>query len=369
MQISQFSHEVIFVIRLENKTLSLDNIAYHLRKCLRGKNTNIDEVSSNKIILCEENESFAKPAFYIPSELEKIVSLHPETRISKEMSRMNGGTRRHSATLAWEIEKVKLKIGSFYKNNYKKKFPDIQFNKIESSISPQDFDKLSLVSSYQGIKYFAHWLHDDVPTFELAKEFAQPFSIKSEYWHDNKQYANIFDQSWSWLEDGYIKKLYIFQDYSQNRLKVERYKKLRKKIRRKFSSVNNGGFVYIKRGNTGKNVRTLNNENELIDSLVKLNFVIIDITSDPLTKTIQYLLDAKFVLTIEGSHSTHALYTIAEDACLMVIVSPTLFSNTAKDWVESLDMDYGFVVGTDEGANSFSVDLNSVFKTIEMMLG
>lgn len=354
-------------MRINKNKFSFQNLIYHAKKYSAPESPRLESISSNKIILCDEHTTFEKSAFFLSSELENIIALHPETTISKEMSRMNGGLRTHCATIAWEIDGAQLKKRSIFIKNYKKTFSEIKTNKIDQSIRPQDFDKLALVSSYQGTKYFAHWLHDDVPTFELAKKFGKPFSMQSEYWHHNKEYAEIFDQSWSWLMDGYIRKLYLFQDFSQNKLKVERYQKLRKKLRDKYSALNPGGFVYIKRGNTGKNIRTLNNEAELINELLKLDFKILDITSDSLTTIVENLLDAKFVLTIEGSHSTHALYTMSADAGLMVIVSPTFFSNTAKDWVESLGMNYGFVVGKQQISGGFNVDINSLLKTIELM--
>ena len=77
-------------------------------------------------------------------------------------------------------------------------------------------------------------------------------------------------------------------------------------------------YVYLKRGQTGV-VRTIRNEDEIIDTLVKRGFQVVDITSDSLDSIIQTLLNAKIVVSLEGSHLAHWIYTAPDNGGLLVL--------------------------------------------------
>lgn len=349
------------------KKLQHENFRYIINRLIKGQG-NLVNVASDQIEICSPQHGYVEPSFYFKHELKNILHYHPETTTEIEMQRINGGKVIHHATICWEIRDAYISGYNIYKKNFKKTYP--QSNKlisaqsnlteVESSLS------LALASSYQGIKYFGHWLRDDTVTYQLAEEYGLPISFQTDNWSDKAVYSNIFEQNWGKHYQGEINKLFLFQDYAQNSYRVERYKKIRSKVRKCFLSKNSGGYVYLKRGLTGNNVRNLVNEEYLIETLIKFNFIILDITKDSLPFIIENLLDANLVITIEGSHQNHVLYTLAERGSLIILQPPNMFNNSAKDWCNVLGFKHGLTIckATKEG---FEVNVENIIRLIEIM--
>lgn len=136
-------------------------------------------------------------------------------------------------------------------------------------------------------------------------------------------------------------------------------------LRSHITARNAGAKVYLKRGNTGNNIRNLLNENELIQRLQQDGFIIADITKDSFHAIIEKLLDCDLVVTIEGSQHNHALFTLSENGTLINIQSPTIFNNVAKDWCSALGFKHGFTV-CEETEGGFRVDIDSLLKVIDI---
>ncbi len=349
------------------KKLKHDNINYLINRLIKGPSS-LANIASNQVEVCPAQKGYVEPSFFFSEEMGNILRYHPETNVEIEMQRIKGGEVIHDATICWEIKDAYIIGNNLYKNNYKKTYPQLNDSKsIKSSISEiESTGHLALTSSYQGVKYFGHWLRDDVVTYLLAAKYGLPISFQTEEWADKPLYSKIFDQNWEKHYQGRIHKLFLFQDYAQNSYRQERYKELRRNIRKEYFPKNPGGNVYLKRGLTGNNIRNLTNEDFLINTLEKLNFIILDITKDPLEFIIENLMDANLVITIEGSHQNHALYTLGEGGSLIIIQPPSMFNNSAKDWCNILDFKHGITICKSR-ENGFEVNIHSVLKLIEFM--
>lgn len=338
------------------------NINYLLKRLIHGRG-DIADIADERIEIYPSTNSFVQPSHFFENELQNILKYHPETTQKIEMLRIKGGPVVHQATICWQINNAYISDNAIYKKNFKKIFP--------KCISPEkkvlvNNDELALVSSYQGIKYFGHWLRDDVITYIAAKQFGQPINFPTPSWPDKRIYSDVFDQCWNQHYLGKIKTLSIFQDFAQNDYRLERYKQLRSLVRAKYNSAKNNGYIYLKRGLTGANVRNLVNEEKLIETLEKYNFTILDITQHSLEYLIENLLDAKLVITLEGSHQNHVLYTLADSGSLIILQPPNLFNNSAKDWCNVLGFKHGLSIckATEEG---FVVNIETIIKLIEFM--
>ena len=122
------------------------------------------------------------------------------------------------------------------------------------------------------------------------------------------QYQTYFTQNWAPTTRAFIDHLIIFQDFSHNRLKQDRYKELRRRIRAQVPRDGRTTYVYLRRGRTGA-LRTIQNEREIIDELIKCGFVIVDVGSDDLGHIVGTLSNAELVISLEGSHVAHCTYT------------------------------------------------------------
>ena len=169
-------------------------------------------------------------------------------------------------------------------------------------------------------------------------------------------YPRLFDQDWTPTRRAEIGRLVWFDDLSHNSSKAERYRALREKIRTRCKPSDLKSVVYLKRGQSGE-TRQLINEDTIIQTLEET----------PLDVTIAALIDCQLVIGVEGSHLSHAVYTLQPKGGVLVIQPPSRFYNAHKDWVDSLGMHYGFVVG-DAAERGFSLSVNDLLRTIELMI-
>lgn len=345
--------------------MNIDEFKYVFSKLGRKART-IDEIAYKKEVICPAEIIPGKKAKFLDGQFEKIINFHYESSLELEQKRVMGHDREHHETIAWHIRDITLHSNRMYKSGFVSHFPT-DYRKFESSANSHA-SSYALCTSWAGIKYFGHWLHDDVVTYEIAKKYGDVISLPTAPWSDKDAYTKYFDQNWNNHLYGKIHSLVIFQDYSQNSNKVARYQALRKKIRRKLSEAetNQDKLVYLRRGATGKNRRILENEDDLINSLDKKGFIVVDIEKHSGHEIVEQMLGANLVVTLEGSQQTHALYTLKDRGALINITPPELFTAVAKDWTEAIGFDFGFLLG-DKSEKGFTVNIDNLFKTIDLV--
>ena len=78
-------------------------------------------------------------------------------------------------------------------------------------------------------------------------------------------------------------------------------------------------------------------------------------------------MNARLVVSLEGSHVSHCTYTIPESSGLLILQPSNEFSAVHRDWAESLGVKFGFVVGSvvDHGYHFSVLD---ILRTIDLML-
>lgn len=318
-----------------------------------------NEVCDEHIIINEPEPYDYPPSLYLPHQLENIVALHPETFKQAEEDRIHGEKGFHQPIEAFRIKGVKLRQAGLYKRNWRSYFPHVPAPP-ENPVCING-GSYALASSYSGIQYFGHWLRDDLTTLLMAKEFAEPFCVRTPEWPDKATYLDIFDQPWPQVDHADFDEIYFFIDYSQNSHKVGRFRHFREKLRTKIKPKLDGHIVYLRRGDTGAVKRIISNEAEMIKALEDSGVIIVDITKDPIEEIIQTLLNARLFITIEGSQAAHSIYTISDGGGYLSIVPPCMFNNPAKDWMTALGVKYGFVVGERDG-DAFKVDIPDLLK-------
>jgi Glycosyltransferase 61 len=348
--------------------LNYNHVKFQISKRWYGE-ASISDIASECIELCPPETGEGSRAIYLPDQLDKVVRPAPESNIELEKSRIGAGPRQHMPTVAYKINDAYISSTAIYKKNFCSRYPVSNFSQPVLGGTPVDPSQpLSMTSSWTGVKYFGHWLLENVPTYMLAKDFGTPISMRTGVWADKARYGQLFQQSWNQYYTGKVSTLYLFQDFSENSLKVKRYRALRTALRQALRPKYGDHLVYLKRGGGGANVRKIVNEAELVEALANKNFKIVDLEKDPVESVIAQLLDAKLVVTLEGSHANHANYTLADDGGVLFLMAPRLFTNMNKGWTDAMGLDYGFVVGDDIDDNSFSMDISNVLKTIDLML-
>jgi hypothetical protein len=121
----------------------------------------------------------------------------------------------------------------------------------------------------------------------------------------------------------------------------------------------------LRRGTTGV-ARLISNEVQLIDALVQRGFVIADIQSDSLEQLLGKLVNAKIVISLEGSHVAHCCFSLSERSALIVLSIPTRFTGVHRGWADARSIRYGFIVGS-ETLEGFHYEPKEVLQTLDLM--
>src|SRR5262249_51543014 len=148
-----------------------------------------------------------------------------------------------------------------------------------------------------------------------------------------QKYQTYFAQDWTPTDRARIDHLVMFQDFPQNSLKRKRYQTLRERIKAHYRPSGRDTYVYLRRGQTGV-VRTIQNEEEIIDALVRRGFQVVDITIDSLDQIIETLRNAKIVISLEGSHLAHWIFASPEKSGLLVMQPADRFIALQRAYAE-----------------------------------
>ena len=343
--------------------MQLDHIAYYLKRALGCKALSIEQVASNKRVLCPAEHGAARPAIYLKGDLERITGYPSTTTAEREWARVKGGRVEHAATKAYQVENSRCLGGFLYSGMWKMPlvsgWPNLMprgcFESVEDAV---------MVSSYCGNRYFGHWVTDDLPLQLAGSELGTPVvhGVRS-YIHADG-YLKLFELNPRVLESAEIQKLTIISDYSQNSYKRIRYQSMREGLRKKIKAPPSVPGVFVRRGVTGVS-RELTNEREIERYLESLGFISISPEELSPEEILRKSLGARFVVGCEGSHMGHFLYSIGENGTLICLEPPYQFTAVHKDYADCLGYNFGVVVG-DQSGHGFSIPVSSLEQVMEL---
>jgi hypothetical protein len=77
-------------------------------------------------------------------------------------------------------------------------------------------------------------------------------------------------------------------------------------------------------------------------------------------------MDAKIVVTMEGSHFCHCWFWPENSSGVITLQPPDRFTSIAKGWLDAVSARFGFVVGDRrDGGSWFSI--LDILKTVDLM--
>jgi hypothetical protein len=345
-------------------------VAPHIRNIKRlflGAGTLASQAYRQEV-LYEEEKATIHPVIFLPGQIDKItgtgfVLVSKEDQISRVLSR----SVTHGKTIAYHIKEAILFDGSIYHGRLRHFVAEKSL--FQSSSQVRRLETVGLASSYSGTKYFGHWLADDCLQYLLAEKHGQPLCLRRPTGGEmhRKKYETYFGQDWSWTDRALINHLIVYQDFAQNGLKRARYKILRARLRERFHHGKIGGsLVYLRRGGTGTQ-RLIENEQEIVDVLTKNGFVTVNVEMDTLEHLLGVLAGAKLVISIEGSHAAHCIFSVPENSGLIALQPPDRFMAFHRDWTEAVGVRFGFVVGVTDGIG-YRFSTSEILRTVDLML-
>jgi hypothetical protein len=226
--------------------------------------------------------------------------------------------------------------------------------------------EIVLANSLQGLKFFGHWLGDDCTAFEAFRDHPALWSVRRHAWSDMAYYEGAFRQDWQEQDVMQTDNLILLRDLGFGRRKTERYRTLRGRLREHVRDRQaSGKIVFIRRGASAKK-REIINWDELRQRLEDRGISIVTPEGDT-ASFVQNILDASLVITVEGSQACHAIYALREGGGLLVLQPPFQLHTAAQEWMRSLELHCGMVIGRTE-QDGFSIDPDEVLSTVDRLL-
>lgn len=321
------------------------------------------ELCDQQWVLAPAEVAIAPPAIYLAGELEKVTEVPENTSYKLEMKRVLGGERHHAATIAYQLSDVDIRQGYIYKDSMKLCLtPDQESLWISSQI--ELIDNAALACTWCGVRYFGHWLDDDLPLTLAAQQIAPAITTDSTSTQQKEEYKQLFDTHVRPVQQATCKQLTIIDDIGQNRFKRDRLHIMRSKLEPFASAAPPPGVMFL-RGKTGVQ-RLLVNEDEVAAFLQERGFLCLTAEKLSAPELVRQTWGAKIIVGVEGSQLTHGLFTMAAGGVMLTLQPPYRFNNVLKDYIDCLDLDirYGFVVGQPV-TGGFEISLANLAKVLD----
>lgn len=329
----------------------------------------IEAAATDTQVICAAEERSIRPALYPEGELEKVTGVHEfSSGFSDEMHLVTRDRATHMETLAWQIKDAVIASGRicthrhFTMLTYQRRLP---LPRLIDSVDTS----MALCSTKEGNDYFAHFLLDDCSTALMAHEYGKPFlanaggSLRTAHMHD---YLTAFNLNLTDEVAIHVPELWLFRDFPQNSHRRSRLNALRDQLDSRYGT-DTTSPAYIRRGSTGA-VRVLQNEQLIEDRLQKQGFQIIDPSELTVQEICNRINGSPLVVGVEGSHLAHGVLNLAPEGTLLCIQPATRFNAVYRDFSNSLDLNWGFVVAEGD-VDGFTVDPDRLQAMIDRVLG
>ena len=122
--------------------------------------------------------------------------------------------------------------------------------------------------------------------------------------------------------------------------------------------------MYLKRPGGG-DVRTILNEDEMIEALTQAGFVVVDPSTMKAEELIPTLMDASVSVGLDGSHLNHLYFTLAKGAVAVCLIENDRFTMQQADFSRANDLIPAFMVLEGQMGVGYRVDVPDLLKTLE----
>lgn len=306
-----------------------------------------------------------RPAIFDEGDLEKIVGVAPDgNTVESQIKRVHGGLEHHAATIAFELDDVVLSHGHLYTHRMAYAL-DGRPMPWFTARAAREINEAVLATTPYGIKYFGHWMVDDLPLTLAAQAIGAPVSTLTDHTAHQKQYLDMLGFSSSTVTSTRFKKLVVFQDHGQNDYKRERYARLRDLAGAKVAAARRPGVMLL-RGNSGVR-RMLVNESEVAESVAKRGFLVVDSREHTAEELVSFCLEADVVIGVEGSHLAHGVLWMPPRGTLVVLQPPDRFNCVQKDYCDCIGIRFAFIVGDPREGGDFWIDVPRLERLLDRL--
>jgi len=304
-----------------------------------------------------------RPPLFEPEQLERVISCGFGHSVREEVARLTATHFMEGVPEEYDLGPCVIAGGQIFSETETYYFSDR--SPLKAMRGPlQKLGPIKLASTEQGVKYFGHWLRDDCALYELIRDDGKIWSLTRPHWPDTQIYEAAFDQDWTPLDFAFCENLTVYRELGFNRDKSRRFDILRQKLRDKHPQHEGGKIVYLSRGATSS-PRNMSNAAAFEAELEKAGIQIVEPEIDPASLPAK-LLNAKMIITIEGSQAAHGVYMLGKGGSMLILQPPERFYNAHQEWTRVTGMKYGTVVGTKDNT-SFHVSPSEVLAMVDRL--
>lgn len=341
-----------------------------VQRLARGRPAPLHTLARETQVLCPEETLDSPPALHLPGALERVTALSPWRNWDAEHALIRGGPTRHAASTLHVVENVRVVDAHLYCGAAKAQ-PGFGRERLwlEGGHEHEEIAEAQLVTSAEGSHFFGPYLQCDFP-LELIfpGDPTQRGMITKPYEHSEGYRRLVGLPTVPVMRRAFVRRLTIFVDFAQNTHKIARYHKLRAALRERLRPRSGAAPVpagiYLKRGSTGE-PRVLANEPRLCDFLAARGFDIVEPARLPAAEIAARTLDAPIVVSVEGSHLSHVIFSMADRGTMLVLQPPDRFAMPYKEYTDAVGMRFAFVVGR-AASDGFEIDLDDIAATLDL---
>ena len=341
-------------------TLNTALVQRSLLRLIGGRLADFQSLAVESWEVCPEEEAPGRPAVFPPGAIERVSRLSPWRDWDGEHSLIAGAPGRHAATRAYVIAGSVLAGAYVYCGR-----GTLRIGHGPQRILDPDLPRrrrlaeAHLAASWTGADFFGNFLLDTFPLEMIPPPGAVRVGARTKPYGHAEGYRTLLDLPAPELPaHARVDRLTIYSDFAQNSFKEARYRTLRARMRQAVGSTRAPAGIFLRRGNDGER-RELVNEAALIELLTTQGFDILDLNRLDAAEIARRSLDARIVIGVEGSHLSHAIYTMADNGAFLVIQPPDRFAMPYKEFADRMDMTFGFVVAR-PAEGGFAVDLDEI---------
>jgi capsular polysaccharide biosynthesis protein len=215
--------------------------------------------------------------------------------------------------------------------------------------------------------FFGPLLVDDFSLELNALDPNENIKMVTKPYHHEAEYRQLLGlQQTRLVEFGNVRELILYEEPAINSLKRNKYFELRQRLTRNVKGLYaQNKYIYLKRGSSGEK-RILHNEREIEELLNSLGFIIVEPSSMSVREIVEKTINAKIVVTVEGSHISHVVFTMSPNGAMVVLQPPDRFSAVYKEIADCLGIKYAFLVG-DPVEQGFKIDKNDVQRILDII--
>lgn len=340
-----------------------------LKRMVGGGALDIRTLASKTWTLCPAEQAHTPPAIHLPGEIDRIESVSHWRQHDVELASIRGGQVHHACSEAYLLEDVEL-VGAFLYKGAAVSQPGFGERRwrLSGAVPLERYTESHLITSHMGSHFFGTLLLDDYPLSLLPPEGAHRLQMCTQPSQHNAQYRELLELPMSSpVQRARIDRLIVYTDFAQNSLKVKRYEVLRATLRKNCPrAATSSAGVYLRRGRSGE-LRLLENEAQIEEMLASMGFDIIDPMALTAAEISSRTLGAPLVISVEGSHLSHAIFSAADTATFVVLQPPDRLCMTYKEYTDQVgSMRFAFLVG-DRSAHGFRVEPDHLERLLDLV--